>query len=68
MKNCRVHFQWVKEKAGIFRTAVSLHSHTLHSRESLDFIQRATKTRRGSGAQFANRRTKYRASKAATSI
>lgn len=39
----RIYFQW-KEKdiAARFRTGVSLHGHTLHSRESLDFIERAT--------------------------
>jgi len=37
-----IHLQW-KDAAVInrFRTGVSLHSHTLHSRESLDFIYRA---------------------------
>ncbi len=63
MKNCRVHFQWVKEKAGIFRTAVSLHSHTLHSRESLDFIQRATKDTPWLGGAVRKQEAKYRALK-----
>lgn len=37
-----IHLQWKDaEAAGRFRTAVSLHSHTLHSRESLDFIYHA---------------------------
>jgi len=37
-----IHLQW-KAPAVInrFRTGVSLHSHTLHSRETLDFIYRA---------------------------
>jgi hypothetical protein len=38
MRNTRIRFQ-----AGKFRTGVSLHSHTLHSRESLDFIYTAAK-------------------------
>jgi hypothetical protein len=34
-----IHLQWKGAAAGgRFRTGVSLHSHTLHSRESLDFI------------------------------
>ena len=43
MRESRVHFAW-KEKAvhQQFRTGVSLHSHTLHSKECLDFIGRAT--------------------------
>jgi hypothetical protein len=37
-----IHLQWKNAAAaGRFRTGVSLHSHTLHSRESLDFIYRA---------------------------
>jgi len=38
----RIHLQWKNaEAAGQFRTGVSLHSHTLHSHESLDFIYHA---------------------------
>ena len=37
-----IHLEWKDAPAiGRFRTAVSLHSHTLHSRESLDFIYHA---------------------------
>lgn len=37
-----LHLQWKNATAvGRFRTGVSLHSHTLHSRESLDFIYHA---------------------------
>lgn len=37
-----IHLEWEDAAAaGRFRTAVSLHSHTLHSRESLDFIYKA---------------------------
>jgi hypothetical protein len=37
-----IHLQWKNAAAaGRFRTGVSLHSHTLHSRESLDFIYQA---------------------------
>lgn len=38
----KIHLQWKDAAAvGRFRTGVSLHSHTLHSRESLEFIYRA---------------------------
>lgn len=38
-----VHFHWHERNIHArFRTGVSLHSHTLHSRESMDFIGRAT--------------------------
>jgi hypothetical protein len=41
MKRTRIHFQWSAEKPEArFGTAVSLHSHTLHSREPLDFFYR----------------------------
>lgn len=37
-----IHLQWKDPSvAARFRTGVSLHSHTLHSRESLDFIYQA---------------------------
>lgn len=37
-----IHLQWKDAAAaGRFRTGVSLHSHTLHSRESLEFIYHA---------------------------
>ena len=44
MKETRIHFQWSeKQPQTRFGTGVSLHSHTLHSRESLDFIYRIAK-------------------------
>ena len=43
MKTSGVHFLWQNHATAGFRTGVSLHSHTLLSRESLDFIQRTTK-------------------------
>ena len=44
MKETRIHFQWSgKPPRARFGTGVSLHSHTLHSRESLDFIYRIAK-------------------------
>nr|AEQ20306.1 hypothetical protein [uncultured bacterium CSLG10] len=44
MKRTRIHSQWSPEKPQArFGTAVSLHSHTLHSREPLDFFYRIAK-------------------------
>jgi hypothetical protein len=41
MKETRIHFQWSPQTDPTwFRTGVSLHSHTLHSRESLNFFYR----------------------------
>jgi len=41
MKGTRIHVDWSAEKPQArFATAVSLHSHTLHSREPLDFLYR----------------------------
>jgi hypothetical protein len=42
MMSSHIHLQWKDASvAGRFRAGVSLHSHTLHSRESLDFIYQA---------------------------
>lgn len=39
MKNTRLYFHWRDTRTALrFRTAVSLHSHTRHSREGLDFL------------------------------
>lgn len=44
MRNSRIRFQWTEHGiATEFRTGVSLHSHTSHSKESLDFIYRAAR-------------------------
>jgi hypothetical protein len=40
MKQTRIHLQWREAPVGQFRSGVSLHSHTLHSQETLDFIYR----------------------------
>lgn len=44
MTSSQVHFAW-KEGGAVrrFRTGVSLHSHTMHSKESLDFVPRMAK-------------------------
>jgi hypothetical protein len=42
MRATRIHFQWSPDfSVESFRVGVSLHSHTLHSREPLDFLYRA---------------------------
>lgn len=43
MKETQIHLQWAMSRLPRRRTGVSLHSHTLHSRESLDFIYRAAR-------------------------
>ena len=44
MKNSRVHYLIREPEAGKeFSTAVSLHSHTMHSKESMTFVERLTK-------------------------
>jgi hypothetical protein len=44
MKATRIHFQWSPGfSVESFRAGVSLHSHTLHSREPLDFFYRGAK-------------------------
>jgi hypothetical protein len=45
MTPTQFHFYWRDHSAARrFRTAVSLHSHTLHSKESLDFVPRIVRT------------------------
>src|SRR5258706_14641858 len=42
MTSSNIHLHWSRITPGArFRTGVSLHSHTLHSRESLTFINKA---------------------------
>ncbi|MEZ5363499.1 MAG: hypothetical protein R2748_14450 [Bryobacterales bacterium] len=44
MKNSRVHYLIRQPDAGrAFSTAVSLHSHTMHSKESMTFVERLTR-------------------------
>jgi hypothetical protein len=40
MTNARIRFEKEPNVTANFCTGVSLHSHTLHSRETLDFIYR----------------------------
>ncbi len=45
MTATQFHFAWRDPfAAGRFRTAVSLHAHTMHSHESLDFLPRLART------------------------
>jgi peptidoglycan/xylan/chitin deacetylase (PgdA/CDA1 family) len=45
MTSSQIHFAWHSNGFGKrFRTGVSLHSHTMHSREMLDFVPRIVKT------------------------
>jgi len=59
MRATRIHLQWSPEfAANRFRTGVSLHSHTLHSRETLDCLGRAA--RYSSVLRWAIRRAEAR--------
>jgi hypothetical protein len=59
MRGTRIHFQWSAQKPQTrFGTGVSLHSHTLHSREPLDFFYRIAKHSRA--ARWALRRVAAR--------
>lgn len=42
MNHSRVHFSWKDGNRPRFRTGVSLHSHTMLSKETMDFVSRAT--------------------------
>jgi hypothetical protein len=60
MRESRIGFHWQKNSAPAFRTGVSLHSHTLHSRESLDFIERATANTPWLSGAIRKQKAKYR--------
>ena len=64
MKESRVRFHWEDRNYHTqFRTGVSLHSHTLHSHESLDFIGRATANTPWLSGAIKKQTDKYRALK-----
>jgi hypothetical protein len=63
LKESRVHYYWQQDSLPPFRTGVSLHSHTLHSRESLDFIGRATAHTPWLSGAIRKQQAKYRALK-----
>ncbi len=63
MRQSRVRFFWQNELHSRFRTGVSLHSHTLHSRESMDFIERVTRNTPWLSGAIRKQRAKYRAVK-----
>ncbi len=60
MKHSRVYLQWAKSPIPTFRSAVSLHSHTFHSLESLDFIERATANTPWLSGAIRKQRSKYK--------
>jgi hypothetical protein len=61
LRYSRVHFHWQeKNVAAKFRTGASIHSHTLHSRESMDFIGRATENIPWLSGAIRKQREKYR--------
>jgi hypothetical protein len=63
MTHSQIHFQWQQNSVPAFRAGVSLHSHTLHSRESLDFIGRATANTPWLSGAIRKQRAKYKALK-----
>lgn len=60
LNQSHVYFQWQTKSVTPFRTGVSLHSHTLYSRESLDFIERATANTPWLSGAIRKQREKYR--------
>ncbi len=60
MRDSGIHFNWLKSPVDHFRTGVSLHSHTLHSKESLDFVQRVTKDTPWLGGAIRKQEARYR--------
>jgi len=63
LKQSRVHFFWQKNSSSQFRTGVSLHSHTFHSRESMDFIERAIAHTPWLSGAMRKQRARYRSLK-----
>ena len=61
MSASRVYFEWQTRKAvSHFRTGVSLHSHTLHSRECLGFISRVTRNVPYLSGAYRQQQERYR--------
>lgn len=64
MTRSKAYFHWQERTvASRFRTGVSLHSHTLHSRESLDFVGRATRNTPWLAGAIRKQEAAYRARK-----
>jgi len=64
LRESRVRFHWEDRNYHTqFRAGVSLHSHTLHSRESLDFIGRATANTPWLSGAIKKQTDRYRALK-----
>ncbi|MBL0158301.1 MAG: hypothetical protein IPP47_14550 [Bryobacterales bacterium] len=62
MNESTIHMAWsAGEALREFRTGVSLHSHTSHSKETLDFIPRFVAAVPGAGAMLRRYEARYRA-------
>ena len=60
MTNSRVHYLIREPDAGRpFSTAISLHSHTMHSKESMTFVERLTRKSKWFNAFIDNRLRRY---------
>ena len=69
MKNSRVHYLIRQPDAGRrFATAVSLHSHTLHSKESMTFVERLTRKSKWFNTFIDNQLRRYSERPAETSL
>jgi len=61
VKHSVIGFSWCKKESDpAFSTGVSLHSHTLHFLEVIDFIDRVTAQIPGLSALIRKERSKYR--------
>ncbi len=63
MRESRLYFHRQKNLLPSFRTGVSLHSHTLHSQESLDLNDRVTANTPWLSGAIRKQKAKYRAAK-----
>ena len=61
LKQTKLHLEWSETPVRRFRTGVSLHSHTLHSHETLDFIYRLAQHVGGIGWVLKQGENRYRA-------
>ena len=64
LRESRIRYYWQQSQTQkSFRTGISLHSHTLHSRESMDFIGRVTANTPWLSGAIRKQQAKYRALK-----
>jgi hypothetical protein len=61
MKDSAIHLEWREASVRQFRTGVSLHSHTLYSQETLDFIYRLARSVSQIRWVLSQGETRYRA-------